>query len=229
MLVCFLCASDLVISASCLASRLICFCFTSCTFWLRKLQHLVRHLLFFASGLDGSFAYMGFLLKCTLSVLQSRRSGLGFCDGIGLSVLQSQASVLQNARFWDPKYWHLFFSLKLPFFLKNGPGPHKNTGFNKANQKIRPCGTPRRHAYIYMAAGTSAAHILLKNANFPQFYSKTGSKKLSIYGQMFCIFFYPEHPAFSISGGCQDLDQKTCGWGNLKIFFLKICFWLGKC
>ena len=73
-----------------------------------------------------------------------------------------------------------------------------------------------------MAAGTSAAHILLKNANFPQFHSKNGSKHLSIYGQK-CLshFFYPEYPEFSInfwrmlgSG-----PKKTCGWENLKIFF----------
>ena len=135
MLACFLCASDLVISASCLASRLISFCFTSCTFWLRKLQHLLRHLLFFASGKGGSFTYMGLLLKCTLSVLQSRRSGFGISCGIGLSALQSRALFLENVSFGDPIFDILFFSLfEIAFLTLKCPCPQIRTGFNKAKK-----------------------------------------------------------------------------------------------
>ena len=34
---------------------------------------------------------------------------------------------------------------------------------------------------------------------FPQFYSKNGSNNLSIYGQIFLHFFYPDYPEFSIN------------------------------
>ena len=41
-----------------------------------------------------------------------------------------------------------------------------------------------------------------------------------IYGQFFAFFTILSILNFqSISGGYEDLDQKTCGWGNLKIFF----------
>ena len=155
MLVCFLCTSDLVISASCLASRLICFCFTSCTFLLRKLQHLVRHLLFFASGRGGSFTYMGFLLKCTLSVLQSQRSGFGISCGNGLSVLQSQALLFQNARFWETVFDIIFPLWTCLFLLKVALPPRfalVATRPKSPKTKIRPCRRTLRHIYIYIYA-----------------------------------------------------------------------------
>ena len=158
MLACFLCASDLVISASCLASRLICFCFTSCTFSLRKLQHLVRHLLFFAFGKGASFTYMALVLKCTLSVLQSRRSGFGISCGIGLSVLQSQAflfeTLVSGTLFLTP-----FLSLNLPFLLLQ-----IHTGFDKAktacvkNKTLQE--NPPAYIYIYISLSLSVSFSL---------------------------------------------------------------------
>ena len=66
---------------------------------------------------------------------------------------------------------------------------------------------------------------------FPKFYSKNGSNKnLSIYGQFFCIFL--SRVSWIFNQFLEDVriwTKKTCGWENLKIFFLKICFWLGKC
>ena len=53
------------------------------------------------------------------------------------------------------------------------------------------------YIYIYIRAGTSAAHILLKNANFPQFYSKNDSKHLSYIDNFLHVF--PEYPEFPIN------------------------------
>ena len=122
MLACFLCASDLVISVSCLPSCLLCFCFTSCTFWLRKLQHLDRHLLFFSFGKGASFRYMTLLLKCTLLVLQSRRSGFGMSCGIGLWALQSQAFRFESVSFGDPNF-DILFVFETTFFVEKWPCP----------------------------------------------------------------------------------------------------------
>ena len=117
MLACFLCASDLVISASCLASRLICFCFTSCTFWLRKLQHLVRHLLFFAYGKGASFTYMALVLKCTL--LGSAVPAFWvwhFACYRAFYFLQSQGFFLKTS-FWETLFFTSFFVFQPAFFL----------------------------------------------------------------------------------------------------------------
>ena len=78
-------------------------------------------------------------------------------------------------------------------------------------------------------AGTSAVHILLRNADIPQFYSKHGSKHFVV--PLWTIFasFDPEYPEFSNNlWRMLGSGQKTCGWGILR-FLLKICFWLGKC
>ena len=77
-----------------------------------------------------------------------------------------------------------------------------------------------------MAAGTSAAHILLKNANCPQFYSKNGSNKFVHIWTDLCIFC-PEYPEFSINfwrmlGSGKNLWLgKIVVWGNLKMFFFE--------
>ena len=78
-------------------------------------NHVVL-LLFFASGKGASFRYMALLLKCTLLVLQSRRSGFGISCGIGLSVLQSQAFFLKTSVSGTP-FWTSFFLFETAFFL----------------------------------------------------------------------------------------------------------------
>ena len=77
---------------------------------------------------------MGFLLKHTLSVLQSQRSGFGISCGIGLSALQSQAFFFANACFGETVFGIIFPLWTCLFSSENGPAPQIRTGNTKAKK-----------------------------------------------------------------------------------------------
>ena len=88
------------------------------------------------------------------------------------------------------------------------------------------------YIYIYnMAAGTSAAHILLKNATFSPVLLQKWLKQICPYMDNFFAFFGSSVSVLSINFWrtleCE--PKKTSFGGNVKCLLGKICFWLGKC
>ena len=87
------------------------------------------------------------------------------------------------------------------------------------------------YMYIYIwQLGHLLPSFCSKCHFFPSFIAKMAQKNLSIYGQIFCIFWILSKCTFNqFLEDIRMWAKKTSFGGNIKCILGKICFWLGKC